>query len=302
MNPYYPVLSLDEARAYEESVLGGDSGKTSRAMENAGRAIGAAIHDDYREIRPWPGNPEIHVLGGKGLNTGDALVACETLQAFLPGLQVTLVCTASTTEMNPLAGAVLERIRVSMGERFRIVSAGDYIQAGTRKVDVLLDGLYGHGFKPPLRPEAAQLLKQVNSRTDIALRVSVDLPSGMGADTDPDSFVADITCIPGVAKEPCFREANWPFTGRLRFLEIEPFLDQPVDENRNRLLASPRIHKSLNRLRPPRSDKRQYGHCLIIAGSSQMPGAALMATRAALQAGAGLVTTFAPSFVCRQIA
>jgi hydroxyethylthiazole kinase-like uncharacterized protein yjeF len=143
-------------------------------------------------------------------------------------------------------------------------------------------------------------LQHVNSRTDILLRIAIDLPSGLGEEVDENCFVADITYVPGVVKAPCFEQANRNKVGRVRFLEIEPFLDQPADDQQKEFIVSPNAHKSLNQLRPAHSDKRDYGHCLILAGSSQMPGAALMSSMAALQAGAGLVTTLTPSTVATQ--
>jgi NAD(P)H-hydrate epimerase len=161
-------------------------------------------------------------------------------------------------------------------------------------VDVVIDGLYGLGFQPPLRPEAAALLKQVNARTDIDFRVSIDLPSGLdAASADPDTFVADFTYIPGVAKKPCFEISNSAHVGRVRFLELDVFSGQP-EEGHEWFVASPNAFKRINRIRPTASDKRSYGHVLVVAGSSRLPGAAVMATKGALQAGAGLVTTFTP--------
>jgi NAD(P)H-hydrate epimerase len=301
MNCHYPIFSLDEARAFEASILQADPARTAEAMENAGRAIGSALLKDYTELRPWPKDPRVHVLAGKGLNTGDALIACEEIHRAIPGIQVTLVLTAPADEFNPVVSVVLERLRKLLGDRLHEMDPAAYLAAGPQPVDVVVDGLYGHGFRPPLRPEVAGLLKEVNSHKDIGVRASVDLPSGMADATDPATFVADFTYIPGVAKAPCFEEANKAFTGRLRFLEIEPFLNPTDAGGKDRFVASPSAFKALNRIRPAASDKRDYGHCLIIAGSPGMAGAAQMATLGALQAGAGLVTTFAPSGVARYL-
>ena len=75
MKLHYPILSLEAARDYEERVLGKDPERVSAAMNRAGRSIGESIINDYREVRPWPPEPRVLILAGKGLNTGDALVA-----------------------------------------------------------------------------------------------------------------------------------------------------------------------------------------------------------------------------------
>lgn len=286
----YPVLSIDRARAYEAEVLASDTEKTRLAMLNAGRAIGRGILADYQEIRDWPELPRILVLAGKGLNSGDAFVACVAMQETLGDLQVQVVMTEDESKLNPLAVEALGTLRAALGTDCETLSVETCIESVAEPYDVVIDGLYGHGFRPPLRAAAADLLRHVNSRTDIAMRVAVDLPSGLGTGIDENCFVSDITYIPGVAKAPCFDPVNAHVVGRLRFLEIPPFLEQST-ENHRHLVVSSSCHTGLNILRRAQSDKRNYGHCLVIAGSTAMPGAAIMATQGALHAGAGLVTT-----------
>lgn len=290
MAQFYPLLTIEEARAYEAAVFAGSDAETMEAMINAGEAIGIGILNDYLEIREWPEYPQVLVLAGKGLNTGDALVACSLMRHALTDLQVTVVMTEPEDQLHPFASAALDKLRAELLDDLELLSVEDYLGQEPVPYDVVMDGLYGHGFRPPLGQPAAELLQHVNSRTDILLKAAVDLPSGMGGGVDPDCFVADFTYIPGVAKAPCFDPQNAHLVGRLRFLEIEPFLDQPI-AGKTRLVASPTAHAQLNQLRPAQSDKRTYGHCLILAGSGQMPGAAIMATLGALYAGAGLVTT-----------
>lgn len=302
MNALYPIHPISSARSYEASVLENDSEKTAAAMANAGKAIGEAIHADFGELGEWPESASVLVLAGKGLNAGDAFIAVSTLHARQPGLEVTIVTTADESDLNPLAAEALASLKQSLGTALCILTVPEYLDAETKLVDVVIDGLYGLGFKPPLRKEPAALLKQVNARTDIRLRASVDIPSGIGEEADPDSFVANFTYIPGVAKEPCFKTDDTPLLGRIRFLEIDPFRGQPAGEELRHFVLSPTCHKSLNRIRPSHSDKRTFGHCLVLAGSTRMPGAAVLATRAALQAGAGLVTTLAPASVATHLA
>ncbi|MFO7726092.1 MAG: NAD(P)H-hydrate dehydratase [Oceanipulchritudo sp.] len=298
MNACYPLFSIEEARFYETSILENDSGRTATAMEAAGRAIGAQILADYEEIRPWPASPLIWVLGGKGLNTGDALVACERLHETLPGLRVKLVTTAPEEDWNPLAKEVLDRLGTRLGEAFGTCPAEAFVAADPEGGDVVIDGLYGLGFRPPLKEPVAALLKAVNQRGDIRMRVAVDIPSGIGETADENCFRADFTCIPGVAKAPAFAPAHAGAVGRIRFLEIEPFLRQEGKAAAGQtLVASPSLYQEINTIRPAGSDKRSFGHGLVLAGSPGMPGAAIMAVMGALGAGAGLVTGLVPASV-----
>jgi hydroxyethylthiazole kinase-like uncharacterized protein yjeF len=77
----------------------------------------------------------------------------------------------------------------------------------------------------------------------------------------------------------------------VRYLDLDFF--------RNEVSAAARVLTSqilapLAALRPAQVDKRTYGHVLLVAGSRNFPGAALMTVRAALRSGAGLVTAFVP--------
>ena len=302
MSNLIPIRSIASAKDYEAEILQDDPGKTASAMHNAGQAIGEALYADYQEIGPWPAEPVVLVLCGKGLNTGDALVACERLHEKIPGLQVRLVLTAEKADWGPLPAKVLDRLKHALREGLQEFSLPSFLERGGGPYDVVLDGLYGHGFRPPLREGPEKLLKAINARRDVGLRAAIDLPSGMGEETDANAFKADFTYIPGVAKAPCFKADNRTFTGRLRFLEIEPFLGQEADKGEGTVLGSPRAFKALNRLRRGEADKRHFGHCLIMAGSHDMPGAALMSTLGALQAGAGLLTVFSPEAVINRIA
>jgi NAD(P)H-hydrate epimerase len=67
--------------------------------------------------------------------------------------------------------------------------------------------------------------------------------------------------------------------------------DEPASNNR---VLTKGILAPLTQLRPSLSDKRTYGHLFVIGGSHSYPGAVVLAVRAALRSGAGLVTAFVP--------
>ena len=300
MKELYPVLTLEEARSYESTVLAGDS-SVEVAMEAAGLAIGAAIDKDFCELRPWSTAPRVAILAGKGHNTGDALIAARALFSAHPGMLLQVVTTEEPSALAGPVRAALEDLNAAMAVQLSIVSPETFI-AEQESLDIVIDALYGLGFKPPLRAPIAKLLQAVNARKDIGMRVAIDMPSGLSEQRDSDAFVADFTYIPGVAKEPCFREDSGSCVGRIRFLELDVFRAQkPLDAPRLNI-ASPLAFRRLNRLRASRSDKRHHGHCIILAGSTYFPGAALMTTQAALKSGAGLVTTFSPGNVAPYLA
>lgn len=300
----YPVYTTEEARSFEAGRLGGDPVTTERALRNAGAAIGRALHADFREWRPWPSRPRLLILAGKGHNSGDAVVAAGMLGELLGGVEVKVIHTAAAEERSELLTKVLEELGEQLGDHLTEQTLEEWRAADKPvEADVVLDGVYGLGFRPPLGEEVAELLEACSASEEPIFRAAMDVPSGVGETSDERAFVADFTYVPGVAKESLFRAEHRAYTGRIRFLEVEPFLDQEAAGAAGRaLVVSPGCFRRLNRLRPAVGDKRQYGHVLVLAGSPRMPGAALMATRAALQSGAGLVTCLMPGNLAPRIA
>ena len=129
----------------------------------------------------------------------------------------------------------------------------------------------------------------------------IEVPTGVGAENAPVAFRADFTYATGIVKEPVLRAAAAPSVGRLRYLDLG-FFDaaEPSLVHQHALTAD--VLDPLRELRPAGCDKRTFGHLLIVAGSRAMPGAALMATLAALRSGVGLVTAVVPESVAAALA
>jgi NAD(P)H-hydrate epimerase len=95
-------------------------------------------------------------------------------------------------------------------------------------------------------------------------------------------------------KSPVLLPTNAALVGRLRYLDLGFFKEERMDPNAlDRVLLSA-ILSPLAGLRSPQSDKRTYGHLAVVGGSHSYPGAVMLAVRAALRSGAGLVTAFVP--------
>jgi NAD(P)H-hydrate epimerase len=150
--------------------------------------------------------------------------------------------------------------------------------------DLCLDGIFGYQYRAPLSPEVGVLLAKVNA-LPVRFRAAVDLPSGLDA---KDAFQADFSYATGSVKAPLFTLSN---AGRLRLIDLGfPVVGQSIKDT----VLGAEVLAPLRALRAPQSDKRTFGHLLVIAGSQWYPGAALMAVSAALRSGAGLITAAVP--------
>lgn len=297
MNPFIPIREAAAARAYEQSVLT-DAAQVERAVRQAGEAIAAALYADYQEWRPWPAEPRLLVLAGKGLNAADAIVACEAIARRLNGVRVLVARRFPVAEAHPLLVAALERLGGRLGERLHVIEAGETLPQ--TQFDVVMDGLYGLNYRSPLGEADRALLAGVAALSSQGIRVAVDVPSGVADAVDAAAFVADFTYMVGVPKRAVLAAAARRWVGRVRFLPLDVFAADAAPTKD--CLVHPRAYRALNGLRAAGADKRQFGHCLIFAGSLSMPGAAAMATAACLEAGAGLVTTLAPKEVALALA
>jgi len=131
--------------------------------------------------------------------------------------------------------------------------------------------------------------------------VSIDVPSGLFCDTSvaginqPAIIHADQTLSFAPLKYAFVFPENDQWTGNLELLDIglmHEYLD--TAESRNYYIRKDEI-KPLIRKRNRFSHKGTYGHALLICGSTGKMGAAVLASRACLRSGAGLVTTHVPS-------
>ena len=157
---------------------------------------------------------------------------------------------------------------------------------------LIIDALFGIGFKGSLSGDALSLVNAVNESEGFV--VSVDIPSGLSADTgfcEGKNVAADITCTFSVKKNAhlVFPAAGYcgevvvcdiGIPGRC-FDDIDP--DMTVSDSSVISSLLPR---------PVNSHKGTYGTLKALVGSPSMPGAAVMSIRSALRSGVGLVRAF----------
>lgn len=286
----HPVLTLDQARALEERLFGGDEARQWSAMRRAGGAVASALLGDFEEIGGFPPAGQVLVLAGKGHNAGDALLAARAVLDLHPGATALVLFAFGPKALRPLAGRAWRELAQAGRGRVRVIDAPEL--DGARPA-LCLDGLFGFQFRPPVPPQAAAVLEKANG-LPIRLRAAVDLPSGLGeAPPEGPVFRADFTYATGSVKMPVVDASRASVVGRLRYLDLG-FFEAEAPESRLRVLT-PAVLAPLRGLRPAVSDKRSYGHLLLLGGSRRYPGAILMAALAALRSGAGLVTAFVPA-------
>lgn len=270
----HEIITIAEMRAIDDAAAAaGVSG--ARLMENAGRAVAESIMQRYR---PQP----TAVLCGPGNNGGDGWVAARVLrEAGWP------VWVEASTPRDELQGDARTAASLWAGETFELGQSG-------RAAELFVDALFGAGLSRPLEGEAAQLAKAL-SRTPERV-IAVDVPSGLDGDSGEPlqglSFRAALT-VTFVRKKP----AHVLMPGRYLCGEvIVAAIGAPEKVVEEQNVALWENDPSLWRLPWPdvEAHKHARGHVFVATGGHTRTGAGRLTARAALRAGAGLVTALSP--------
>jgi hydroxyethylthiazole kinase-like uncharacterized protein yjeF len=197
-------------------------------------------------------------------------------------------------------GSLLFRERPTLGEWEEFLS-GELVAP-----EVIVDALFGTGLTRPLEGLYAVLVSYIKLTRDAreggprVTVVSLDLPSGLDADTGEligPAVEADLTVTFTAPKPANVLPPASLRNGRL----VVAAIGSPqtlVDDAPSRLYLAQRrdVRAWLRRTRyAPDSYKNTHGHALVVAGSRDMPGAAVLCADAAMCAGAGLVTAATPA-------
>lgn len=274
MDGLLPVLTCAGMAAAERAWLRRHPGKDWALMR---RAAAAVAEEARRTLGHAPRS--VLVLAGKGRNGADAVLAGLILAGRSGKLTVALAEDGVSAGLPARALALARRRRGA-----RLLPWGEALGPA----DIILDGILGSGFRPPLSPRLRELIRAAGSLR--GLRVAVDVPSGCGDEADGPCLGADLTVSLGCLKQPLLRKRVAAKAGRIRVADLGLPL-RPETES----CATARVLAPLAAARDARSEKRRQGRVLIVGGSAGMPGAVVMNTRACLEAGAGLVSVVAPA-------
>ena len=273
------AVTAEQMRRLEErAVQAGVS--LDELMENAGRAV---AHEVVAHLGEALG-ARVLVLVGPGNNGGDGLVAARRLTEM--GVAVRAFVVAGSGDPAGKRSAA-EDVGVPI-ELAKDEAGIDALRSATEWADAVIDAVLGTGASRPIDDTLGRALAVVQ-QAGLPI-VAVDLPSGMNADTgqfDPNGLRADVTFALGHPKIGAVVNAGTGICGEMKvlYIGIPPGLDSELDMH----WVDPHLASSWLPQRPADSHKGTYGRALLVAGSPQYPGAALLATDAATRSGAGLV-------------
>ena len=273
------VLSPNEIRAAEQHA---DANGLSYylMMENAGRGCATKIAASADKDGP------VVILCGKGKNGGDGFVIARYLHSSGYRVSVIRMFDEPSDELSEQMAEILPE---GVARYNYIAQRYDSLKA-IESAAVLVDAVFGIGFHGALPEYIAELFSHYPEYP--AVKIAVDVPSGLSAENAACAgcYKADRTL-----SMLCFKAEHvyLPWKAYCGKTEIIP-IGFRLDGGAGLCSFTEKEAASLLPARPFNSHKGTYGHALIVAGSRNMPGAAIIAARGALNAGAGLVTLAFP--------
>jgi hydroxyethylthiazole kinase-like uncharacterized protein yjeF len=272
------LTPAEMAEADRLTIAGGTPG--IELMENAGRAVADAVARRYPS-----GAPQVRIVAGPGNNGGDGFVTARILADRGFPVRVLLL-----GDRGKLKGDAAEAARRWQGP---IELASPQALAGA---GVIVDALFGAGLDRPVTGEAAAIIEAINA-AGVSV-IAVDLPSGVHGNSGQvqEAGVSASETVTFFRKKP----GHLLLPGRLHCGPVE-VADIGISVN------------VLNAIKPalfvnapplwadhfpvPKAAGHKYsrGHAVVMSGGLASTGAARLAARGALRAGAGLVTIASPS-------
>ncbi len=260
-------------------------------MENAGRSVAEFIQSRFSNLT----RRRIVVLCGKGNNGGDGFVVARHLLKM--GAKPSVYFIGDPREVKGGAATNLKRWK-KLG---KFLIGGETGASGWMPLSsdhIVVDALLGTGVRGPVEGRLREVINGINSCEAGCSVVSVDIPSGLQADTGEvqgAAIVADYTVTFTAPKPGLVLGASGRSVGQLSVRQIgsPPALVEKTGKGNLRWSEAAEFG-AFAIPRKAAGNKGDYGHALVVAGSVGKSGAAVLSSWAALRVGAGLVTVATP--------
>lgn len=281
----FPTIQIKELDAY---TIENEPVSSIDLMERASQALAQAIAERWSVETPFT------VFAGPGNNGGDALAVSRLLAE--QGYRVEVYLFNTKGVLSPDCETNKERLAGVAGVDFHEITT-QFVPPVLTAEHVVVDGLFGSGLNKPLNGGFAAVVKYINSSS--ATVVAIDVPSGlMGEDNtyniQANIIRADLTLSLQLPKLAFLFAENEPFVGEWQLLDIG-LSEEAIDEKETDFaLTEHEDRPSMLKPRGKFAHKGSFGRALLIAGSQGMAGASVLAARACLRSGVGLLTVHVP--------
>ncbi|TAH00684.1 MAG: NAD(P)H-hydrate dehydratase [Sphingobacteriales bacterium] len=270
------IFTAEQIRAWDHYTIQHEPISSIDLMERAAKASTDHI------LKNFPRGTPFHVLCGPGNNGGDGLAIARLL--FEAGQPVIVYVSEE--------GSTSEDHRTNL-TRWKDLHAlinkpDDFVAQTLTEGCVIIDALFGTGNLRSIKGSYAEMINHVN-RSGLQV-VSIDLPSGMRADEptiDQVIVKATITLTLGCWKLALLMPENGPFIGEVHLLPLGLHPGYASASHTPFQMMETEDIRSLLQPRDPFAHKGTFGTAMLLAGSKNMMGAALLSATGCLRSGAG---------------
>lgn len=268
--------------------------KSGTTYEQMMDLAGAGLAEQLADIAEQKECNEILFLCGTGNNAGDCFVAASLLAK---DYDITICMVAGVPKTRTAF------TKYKMMKNVKLLQDQDDIRKAVESHSIVVDGIFGIGFRGTLSPFVQELFNSLAESPEKQV-IAVDIPSGgngLNGTVSPGTPHCNITITFGAAKSGLFLSPLSDHCGAIMLVEIgipdEAFdqLEYPIMQIEGRSIPS------MLPARPNNSHKGMFGYLLCVAGSRMMPGAAMLASQAALRCGVGLYCLASDADVCRML-
>jgi ADP-dependent NAD(P)H-hydrate dehydratase / NAD(P)H-hydrate epimerase len=282
------ILTAKQIRDADQYTIKHEPVKSIDLMERAAAKCSEWLYQKFR-----PDRKTFKVFCGPGNNGGDGLAIARQLIETYSKVDVYIIRGAEKYSNNFLVNE--ERLKKQHKYALHSIrSIKDFPKIISK--DCIVDAIFGTGLSKPITGLAADVITKINEAN--VMVVSVDIPSGLFADihSSPQNAIvhADYTLSFECPKSAFLFPENHPYVGEFIILPIgldHNFITKLTSE---KTFLSLEFVKKLLIKRKKFDHKGNHGHAFLVAGSYGKMGAAVLASRGCMRAGAGLLTTHVP--------
>lgn len=284
------VFTVEQIRKADQYTIKNEPISSLDLME---RAANRAFEFLYKRLLKEQNKLHFTFFCGVGNNGGDGLVMARRCQDA--GIPHALYIIELTSNYSEDFAENLKRYR-GTGGRYELLKADQFdfeLQADTTVVDCI----FGTGLNRKVEGFAADVIKQINEQSTFT--VAIDIPSGLFAEDNSKNeahliIQADYTLSFQFPKLAFFFPQNEVFVGSWHLIDIALHPQYILETKSDYAWIDQTDVGDILKPRADFSHKGTYGHALLMVGSEGKFGAAVIAAKAALRSGLGLLTIHLP--------
>ncbi len=281
------IFTAAQIRACDAYTISAQRIRSSELMERAASRCVSWLRDNL------PKDTLFVVLCGPGNNGGDGLALTRLLHQRGHGVKAFLL--QFSKELSADCQQNLERLQQLDADLIGFVKPDTFITDIPAHI-VILDGILGTGLSRPTEGWIAKFIENINLLPN--RKIAIDIPSGLPSDiiADKDAAILKVqdTLSFQFYKRTFLHPESAVFAGNVHILDIgldQTFINATATQYKT--METEDI-QAIYKPRSPFAHKGTYGSALLIGGSYGKMGAITLGARAALRAGAGLVTALIP--------